>query len=128
MSKVEIIKNYCAITKKLIGYYHKKTNDIDKDKYKNRAFIFIDTTPDQVLEITGPALFKRRDAIIKDDTDTLISDIKSQECNIEDDDGARVLHSIIQILDQSNTAEKNIILKDIKELTNLYIRYLILCK
>lgn len=129
MHKVEVVTNYCSIVKKLINFYCSRSPDRNKESYKNKAFAFINTAENQVLEITGPQLFKRREFINAGNHEPLIREIKALDPrDIDDDDGLNVLKSIISILDQSTEEEKKIILKDIKMLLQLYIKYLILCK
>ena len=125
-NKVVLIQDYCTIVKKLINYYYRKTNDPEKDKYKNRAFIFINSTPGQVLEITGPVLFERREAIVNNNEGVLLNELKNT--HIDDIEAQNLIKSIIFILDNSTPNDKKIIMKDIKELSDIYIKFLIACK
>ena len=125
-NKVSLIQDYCTIVKKLINYYYKKTNDSEKDKYRNRAFIFINSTPSQVLEVTGPILFERREAIVNNNDDILLNELKNTQ--FDDTEAQHLIKSIIFILDNSTPNDKKIIMKELKELSDIYIKFLIACK
>ena len=120
-----IVNQYCKIVKQLVNYYEKHSDHMDRIKHARQARLVINETPIHVIESTGPELYNRKDHILANDMQSIISTRNELNNSNTDDDTIDIIDAILNVWHTSDDKNKDEIASAIKMLLNLYMKYLL---
>lgn len=120
-----IVNQYCKIVKQLVNYYEKHSDHIDRIKHARQARLVINEAPVHVIESTGPELYNRKEHILANDMQSIISTRNDLDANNTDSDTIDIIDAILNVWHSSDDKNKDEIASAIKMLLNLYMKYLL---
>ncbi len=138
IQKIQLIEDFNRHIKRIITYVMSiSKNKIDQSKMyemRDKVYAVIDATPNIVMEIIGPQLFKKRDMIYRGTVSELI-DINTlkpayDDIDIKKDDKLfdemmqmiRLVHNIMTHDDEIS------VLTGIQNLLDIYLKYILIIK
>lgn len=120
-----IVNQYCKIVKQLVNYYEKHSDHIDRIKHARQARLVINEAPVHVIESTGPELYNRKEHILANDMQSIISTRNDLDASNTDSDTIDIIDAILNVWHSSDDKNKDEIASAIKMLLNLYMKYLL---
>lgn len=133
--KLNLIKSYNTILKRIMNFYHEKCPNKDSSyAHIRRARVFIDTDPKSAMEYTGCKLYKYKEIILskrpdkihhyaKDEQKETLSEYSSQK-----DIANTLVENILTIWRDMSAVDKDDLSEQLIDMFKIYVKYLLLEK
>lgn len=133
--KLNLIKSYNTILKRIINFYHEKCPNKDSSyTHIRRARVFIDADPKSAMEYTGCKLYKYKEIILtkrpdkihyyaKDEQQETLNEYASQK-----DIANTLVENILMVWRDMTNVDKNDLSEQLIDMFKIYVKYLLLEK
>lgn len=128
----KLVRSYNAAFMSLFTLLHsKKKKDADIEKLKTILVSLKNHTPNQIIELSGPHLWRYREEIYENKIEFFLTkDFKEELSAVKEDidQAKRVIQVIKDLWVNSNAQEQAFVKEKVREMLVIYANYLKVCK
>lgn len=133
--KLNLIKSYNTILKRIINFYHEKCPNKDSSyAHIRRARVFMDTDPKSAMEYTGCKLYKYKEIILSKRPDKIHHYAENEqketlnEYTSQKDIANKLIENVLLVWRDMTPVDKDDLAEQLIEMFKIYVNYLLLEK